>query len=147
MKTLTNFDYKMFEKAHQVSYTSTYKTHSLGCVIAYKHHIISEASNSNKTHPKQRKYNRRYRTFKKSEKPIVDSVHAEMKALNEIPYPIAQQIDWSKVKVYIYRSCPGKERGFGMARPCEACIAALRDKGIRHIYYTTDAGYCYEHIF
>lgn len=146
MKTLTNFDYKMFERAHQVSYTSTYKSHNLGCVIVYKHHIISQASNSNKTHPQQREYNMKYRTFRKGKKPIIDSIHAEMKALSEISYPIAQQIDWSKVKVYVYRNCPGKKLGFGMARPCEACIAALRDKGIKHIYYTTDAGFAYEEI-
>lgn len=147
MKTFSNFDYRMFEKAKQVATTSTYKTHSLGCVITYKHHIIGQASNSNKTHPKQKKYNRKYRTFKKSTKPILDSGHAEMRALLSIPYPIAQSIDWSKVRVYVYRISPGKDLGQGLARPCSACRNALRDAGIQNIYYSTDDGYAYERVF
>ncbi len=146
MKQFTNFDYQVFDIARKVSYSSTYETHNLGCVIVYKHHIISKGANSSKTHPQQKFYNRKYRHFNKSEKPIMDSVHAEIRALNNIPYPIAEKLDWSKVEVYIYRSCPGKKLGFGLARPCNACLAALKDKGIKKIYYTTDTGYAYEEL-
>lgn len=144
---LSKFDYTMLEKARQVAYTSTYDKHSLGCVMVYKKHIISMASNSEKTHPMQKKYNRRYRHFTKSAKPIVDSGHAEILALADIPYPIEQSIDWRHVRVYVYRVCPGKRLGHGMSKPCPACMAALRDKGIKHLYYSTDDGFCYEELY
>lgn len=146
MKRLTKFDHKMFKKARKIAETSTYKTHNLGCVIVYKHHIIGQAANSNKTHPNQKYYNKRYRTFNKSIKPILDSAHAEINALSKISYPIAQEIDWAKARVYIYRISPGRESRKGLARPCNACLHALRDRGIRHIYYTTDTGFCYEFL-
>ena len=144
---LSNFDYSMLEKARQVAGTSTYKDHSHGCVIAYKKHILAMASNSEKTHPMQKRYNRRYRKFERTAKPIVDSAHAEILALADIPYPLAQSIDWKQVRVYIYRACPGKRLGHGLSRPCPACMGALRDKGIKHIYYTTDDGFAYEELY
>ena len=144
---LSKFDYSMFEKARQVAQTSTYEGHSLGCVIVYKKHILTMASNSAKTHPMQKKYNRKYRQFNKSTKPILDSGHAEILALASIPYPIEQSIDWRAVRVYVYRICRGKRLGHGMAKPCPACMAALRDKGIKHIYYTTDDGFVYEEVY
>ena len=33
-----------------------------------------------------------------------------------------------------------------MARPCPSCMAAIRDLGIRDIYYTTNDGYVYERL-
>ena len=146
MATITNFDKRMFEMAREVAETSTYGPFHLGCVIVYKHHVIANAANSQKTHPVQKKYNRRYREFKKGLKPALDMVHAEIAALNCIPYPIAEQIDWKDVKVYVYRISPGHKLGHGMARPCPACFNALKEKGIRHIYYTTNEGFAYERI-
>lgn len=147
MSRLSKYDYAVFEKARQVAQTSTYNGHSLGCVIVYKKHIISMSSNSSKTHPLQKKYNRKYRTFKKSAKPIMDSGHAEILALADIPYPLQQSIDWRQVKVYVYRICNGKRLGMGLARPCPACMAALRDKGIKQIYYSSDDGFVMEEIY
>lgn len=144
---LKKFDYRMFEKARQVAATSTFKQFNLGCVIAYKGHIIATGANSNKTHPTQKKYNKKYRTFNKSDKPINDSTHAEIMALSSIPYPLEHSINWREVKVYVYRVCRGKRLGQGMARPCPACMAALKDKGIKHIYYTTDDGFAMEETF
>ena len=144
---LSKFDYSMLEKDRQVSYTSTYDKHSLGCVIAYKKHIIAMASNSEKTHPMQKRYNRKYMNFTKSKKPIVDSGHAEILALADIPYPLMQSIDWKQVRVYVYRISPGKRLGHGLARPCKACMAALRDKGVKHVYFTTDDGFGYEELY
>ena len=33
-----------------------------------------------------------------------------------------------------------------MARPCPACMMALKLRGVKHIYYTTDEGLAYENI-
>jgi len=146
MPAFNKFDYKMFKKARQVAETSDFGSFHLGCVIVYKHKVLASASNSTKTHPMQKKYNRKYRDFKHGEKPIVDSLHAEIAALSSIPYPIAQQIQWKDVSVYIYRICKGKPLGHGMARPCKACRNALRDMGINHLYYTGEDSFIYERL-
>lgn len=33
-----------------------------------------------------------------------------------------------------------------MARPCLSCMAAIKDIGIKDIYYTTNDGYSYERL-
>lgn len=147
MSRLSKHDYAFFEKARQVAQTSTYHVHSLGCVIVYKRHILSMSSNSNKTHPLQKKYNRKYRTFEKSVNPVLDKGHAEILALADIPYPLQQSINWRQVKVYVYRICNNKRLGMGLARPCPACMAALRDKGIKQIYYSSEDGFVMEEIY
>ena len=53
-------------------------------------------------------------------------------------------INFSKVKLYVYRTRCDQE--YGIARPCPSCMAAIRDLGIRHIYYTTNNGYAYEEV-
>lgn len=147
--SLSKFDYRMFEMARQEALTSDFAQFHLGCVIVYKKHIIGRGHNSNKTHRIQKKYNRRYRKFNKcgAGKPVKDSVHAEIAALASIPYPIQQNIKWSDVRVYIYRICPGKDLGYGNARCCPACIHAIKDKGIKKIYYSTDSGFAMEELF
>lgn len=145
MSGLSKSDYRYFDMARRVAQHSEFNTFHLGCVMVYKGSVITTGANSHKTHPKQHKYNK-YRKFRPGSKPIKDSLHAEIAALTQIPYVIDQTIDYSKVKVYIYRICPGKKLGFGNSRSCPACMAALRAKGIQHLYYTTDSGYAYERI-
>ena len=57
MAIITKFDKRMLELARLAAEQSDFKTFHMGCVIVYKHHVISTASNSNKTHPLQAKYN------------------------------------------------------------------------------------------
>lgn len=139
-------DYKFFEAARQIALTSDFPSFKIGCVIVYKNRIIGAGANSKKTCPQQKYYNRKYRKFRKGTKPIKDSLHAEISALRSIPYAVEQNVDWSKVRVYIYRICPGKKSGHGMARCCPGCLHALRDKGIKKILYTTDDGICFEEL-
>lgn len=51
-------------------------------------------------------------------------------------------LDWSKVNVFVYRV--KKDGGKGMARPCKACEAMLKNMGIKEIYYSTDTGFAHE---
>jgi len=146
MADFSKFDEKMFEKAHEIAETSDFDHFHLGCVLTYKHHILAMASNSCKTHPIQKYYNRKYRHFRYGPKPCAHTLHAEIAALSSISYPIGIQIDWKDVRAYIYRISPGKPSGHGMARPCPSCEQALRSAGVRHIYYTTDGGYAYEKL-
>lgn len=145
MAKFSKSDMKYFAIARDEAMKSTYETFHLGCVMVYKGHILSVGHNENKTHPAQAMYNR-YRKFKYGPQLIKDTLHAEIAALLDIPYAVDQETDWSKVKVYVYRVCNGGGKRHGMARCCPACMRALRDKGVRKIYYTTDDGYAYEEI-
>jgi deoxycytidylate deaminase len=147
MAKFSKNDYKYFELARKAAMNSTYDGFKLGCVMVYKGHVIATGHNSDKTSPMQKKYNQKYRQFKYSGKPIRHSKHAEIAALSSIPYPLDQQIDYSRVRVYVFRIAPGLRLGQGISRPCAACTAALRDKGIRDIYYTTDDGFAHERLF
>ena len=143
---MNNRDYKFFEMARKMASESDFERFHVGCVIVYKGRVIGQGVNSNKTDPKQKKYNR-YRNFSYSKEPIKHSLHAEIAALKSVPYPIKESIDWKKAAIYIYRICAGRELGQGMARPCPACMEAMRDMGIQSIYYTTTDGFSYERIF
>ena len=68
-------------------------------------------------------------------------LHAEINCLNQLKH---MNVNFSKVKLYIYRM--RNDRPYGMARPCPSCMAAIKDFGIRDIYYTTNDGFVHERI-
>ncbi len=143
MARISKFDKRMFAAARKIAETSDFKSFHTGCVVVYKKHIIGIGANSDKTHPMQAQYNK-FRKFNKTKNGIKHSIHAEIAAINSISYVIGRDIDWSKVKMYIYRICPGHESGQGLSKSCPACQAAIQDLGIKHVYYTTDDGFAYE---
>lgn len=144
---LTKFDYKMFKRAAEVAKKSDFSGGTkVGCVLAYKGHVISEACNTDKTSPEMKYYNR-YRHFRNNQHGYVrHSNHAEVSAIHKVTYPIAQQIDWKDVSLYTFRWAPGLPKKFGMSRPCPSCIQAIRDKGIRDIFYCSNDGFVYERL-
>ena len=134
---LRSTDYKYFLKARQVATISDYyKTH-IGCVAVYQGQVIGLGCNTNKTHPVQKFYNR----YRQPSDTMLPKLHAEISCINQIKH---LNINFSKVKLYIYRI--RKDQPYGMARPCPSCMAAIRDLGIRDIYYTTNEGYSYERL-
>ena len=145
MTRFSKFDMKMFNKAREIAKTSDFDHFHLGCILVYKHRILAAASNTNKTHPQQKYYNQ-FRQFRKGPKPCLHTMHAEIAAINSIPYPVGIEVDWKNVDIYVYRIAPGLRSKHGMARPCAGCMAALKKLGIRNIYYTTDDGYAYERL-
>lgn len=138
---ISKTDMKYFEKAKNVALLSDYNKIHIGCVAIYHGNIIGIGCNTNKTHPMQKYYNR----FREDED--VNNIHFNHKLHAEINC-ISQlknlDINFSKVKLYIYRI--RNDRPHGMCRPCPSCMAAIKDIGIRHIYYTTDNGFSYELI-
>lgn len=132
---LYNSDYKFFRKARDVANISDYKNPHIGCVAVYQGQIIGLGCNSNKTHPTQQFYNK-YRTHSDS---MLPKLHAEINCLNQIKN---LEINFSKVKLYIYRM--RNDQPFGIGRPCPSCMAAIKDLGIKDIYYTTNDGFVYE---
>ena len=112
------------------------KTH-IGCVAVYHGNIIGIGCNCKKTHPTQKYYNK----YREKSKDLLPKLHAEINCINQIKN---LDINFAKVKLYIYRI--RKDQPFGLARTCPSCMAAIKDLGIRNIYYTSNDGYCYERI-
>ena len=137
---IPSYTERWFLSARDEAFKSNFHTAKIGCVIVYKGHIIGRGHNQMKTDPYQKKYNEQYREWTTS--PSYSAVcghtlHAEIDALKNIPYTIAQEVTWKRVDVYVYRVAPGLEGYSGLALPCQACAHALSDIGIRHVYYTT----------
>lgn len=134
---ITNNDYKYFNKARQAAMVSDYyKTH-IGCVAVYQGTIIGIGCNRNKTHPIQKFYNK----YRKQSDMMLPKLHAEISCINSVKH---LDINFSKVKLYIYRI--RKDQPFGLSRPCPSCMAAIKDLGVRDIFYTTNDGYVHERI-
>lgn len=134
---VTKNDYKYFDKARRAGSISDYQKTHIGCAAVYQGNIIAIGCNCNKTHPVQKFYNR----YRKRSGDMLPKLHAEMSCINSIRN---LGINFSRVKLYIYRI--RKDRPAGLARPCPSCMAAVRDLGIRDIYYTTNDGYAYERL-
>lgn len=136
---LKKIDYKYFEKARTVATISDFHKFHIGCVAVYQGKIIGYACNLQKTHPLQKEYN----IFRNHEDNanFIPRIHAEINCIASIR---KLDVDFGKVKLYVYR-----ERtlgGKGLSRPCAACMAAIKDLGIKDIYYTTDDGFVYEKV-
>ena len=134
---LSNTDYRYFHKARQVATISDYDKVHIGCVAVYQGQIIGLGCNCNKTHPTQKFYNK----YREQSENMIPKLHAEINCLNQIKH---LDINFSKVRLYIYRI--RKDQPFGLARPCPSCMAAIKDLGIKNIYFTTNDGYSFEHL-
>ena len=134
---LRNVDYRYFDKARQIADISDYSRIHIGCVAVYQGQVIGLGFNTNKTHPIQKFYNR----YREQSDAMLPKLHAEISCINQIKH---LDINFSKVKLYIYRI--RKDQPFGLSRPCPSCMAAIKDLGIRDIYYTTNDGYSYERL-
>lgn len=129
-------DEAYFNVAKAVAETSDFPRQHIGCAVVYKHRLISSGCNCKITHPKQRELNK--------ERFDVDTLHhwkhAELSAL--LPLMNRKNIEWNKVKLYIYRET--KDGVKSMARPCPSCQRLIRNLGIKKIFYTTENGYIQE---
>ena len=134
---LRDIDYRYFDKARQIADISDYNRIHIGCVAVYQGQIIGLGCNTNKTHPTQKFYNK-YRTPSDY---MLPKLHAEISCINQIKH---LDINFSKVKLYIYRI--RNDQPFGLSRPCLSCMAAIKDLGIKDVYYTTNDGYSYERL-
>lgn len=134
---LTDHDIKLFDKARKIASISDFAKIHVGCVAVYHGKIIGVGCNTNKTHPVQKYYNQ----FRDSSETFIPKLHAEINCLNQIKN---FNINFSKVRLYIYRI--RKDQPYGMSRPCPSCMAAVKDLGIREIYYTSNDGLVCERI-
>ena len=135
---LTKTQRAYFNAAKAVAETSTFKRVKIGCIITYKHKIISSGANSYKTSPLMKKYNK----YRFENDAGMHCVHAEINALS--PLIGRKDIDFSHVSLYVYRQYQTGE--LAMARSCESCMALIRSLKIRHLYYTGPNSYIAEEL-
>lgn len=138
---------KFFKLAKIASKFSDYnkKNIHIGSVLVYKNKIIASGWNSRKTNPIQYQYNKYREKIDNGKRSFsadnhLPCIHAEMKCLIDTR---DMNIDWSKVSIFVYRESGNKTR---MCKPCPSCTKALKDRGIKHIYYTSEKGYNYEKL-
>lgn len=140
-----NSDVHLFKIARECSlqsdYTSNCSSARVGCVISYKGTILAKGYNTNKTHTTQAKYNKWRYNGDAEKKYLPCKQHAEVSALQKIKY---LDIDFSKIHVYVYRET--KNGQMAMARPCQSCLAMIKELHIKNIHYTTDCGFAREVI-
>ena len=110
----------------------------IGAVAVFRRTIIAQGRNQDKTHPLQQQYNI-YRYNVNGNHYYPSKIHAEMEIISKIRY---LDINFSEVEIYVYRETKSGKRA--MVRPCAACTKALKDLGIKKVFYTTNDGYCEE---
>lgn len=112
--------HRYFDLAKKLSVKSTHPKHQLGCVLVNKNRIVGVGFNKFKTHTKSNH--------------AFQMLHAEVDALLGQDRSVLKGCD-----AYVYRET--KDGQPAMSKPCQACELALRDAGIRNVYYTTDGGF------
>ena len=135
--TLTKSHLAYFKAAKAVSELSDFDRVHIGAVAVYKHKIISSGTNSYKTNPIQKKYNKYRYSVDKGH-----TLHAEMECL--LPLMSRKDIDFNRLSLYIYRE--NKNGSLAIAKPCESCRQLIKALGIKKIYYTSDDSYVAENF-
>lgn len=129
---ITKSQKKKFDIAKAASICGLHETAKIGAAIFRKSELISIGFNSYKTHTM---FNNINNPFKKS----TYVLHAEMSAI------LKAKRDLVGCDIYVYREY--KKNGFtAMSRPCIACYTALKEAGIKYIYYTSENGFNKERL-
>lgn len=130
-----------FSKARELARSSDFKRAQVGCVVVKKKEILAEGVNTDKTSKWQEYYNFKSGKLRGYAK---HSMHAEIRALSKLINKHNVDDDMRRVHIYVYREL--KDGTIAMARPCAACMAMIKDMGIKHIHYSTPDGYAHEVI-
>lgn len=139
ISTLTAKQRKFFSHARHMAEMSDFHRAPVGCIAVIGNKVVATGFSQQRTHPMQQHYNR-YRDFD-GQKNIIAKLHAEMVVVSQLKN---KSIDFSKISIYIYRVC--RSRDCGISRPCGACMMAIKNIGIKNVFYTTDFGYAHERI-
>jgi len=125
---------RYFDLAESVANLSDYPRVNIGSVIVKNKDIISVGQNMLKTHPTQHQYNK----WLPYDMPV-DHIHSEINAISK-----TRTDNLRGSTIYIFRR--DRNGDIAMCRPCNACMQAIRDAGIKDVYYTNRNGFCYERI-
>lgn len=127
---------KYFSLAKNASEFSDFDRVKIGSILVYKGNVLSVGWNKKKTHPYQKILNRQ-RT-ERDENKIRNFLHSEIDCLINSKN---LKINWNKVYIFIYRE--DKNGNLAMSLPCLGCQLALKERGIKKVFYTDSKGYNY----
>ena len=125
---------KGYQIARQASLKSDFSKCHTGAVAIYNNKVLAIGWNSDKNSSLQARYNK-MRGFDSYY--YGSPTHAEMMVINKIRY---LDIDFNQVRLFVYRGKSGPL----MSKPCAACEKAIRDLGIRKVFYTGNNSYIEE---
>lgn len=111
---------KFFDLARRVSKNSNHHQHKIGVAIVNKNSVISLGFNKLQTHPRS--------------KHPYKSLHAEVHSLIGLAYN-----ELKGCHAYVYRE--RKDGTPALSKPCPSCHMALKEAGIKKIYYSTNGGF------
>lgn len=135
---------KFIALAKKVTALSDHKRFPLGAVITVKGVKVAEGFNQYKSHPLQKFFNQ-YRTNLLGSKGVLDAVpnhlHAELDAMLKA---IRAGVDLSKAEITV--SHIGSNGQFKMARPCPACMQAIKFFKVPVVNYFTEDGFATEYM-
>lgn len=129
-------DIKFFNVAKSLSKISDFNRIHIGAIIVHNNEVLGSGYNQRKSHPLQKKLNglRFHKFFTDSSKHYL---HAEMEAIIH-----SKNKDLKGASIYVYRE--NMHGDIAMCRPCPACMAKIKEKGIKKIFYTTNDGFVEE---
>lgn len=103
----------------------------LAAMLVYKNDVIAVGYNKKKSHPLAQR-------FQKHEEAIY--LHAEVMALHKASKRITPE-QFAKSELYVLR-IKKTDCGtlvWGLAKPCDGCMAAIKHFKIKRVYYTNNA--------
>ena len=133
---MTKKEQRLFNLARAVALCSEHRQFHVGCVIVNQK-ILAVANNQTHSHPLQKKLNRLRFDLDDT---CQNYLHAELSAILKVK----NTSQLKNASIYIYRETLTNE--IAMSRPCPACLAKIKEVGIKTMYYTTQDGYSREEI-
>lgn len=106
----------------------------IGACLVIGNYVVARAANCTKTHTVQHRYNTESERVCPS-----PALHAEMYAILK-----ARSTDLSGATMFVGRL--DRNGAMALCRPCNSCISAMKDAGIRKIVYTSRAGIAMEYL-
>ena len=126
---------KGYELARAASKKSDFHRCHTGAVAIYGNKVLAMGWNSEKLSLLQARYNTKARGFDGHK--YKSSIHAEMMVVNKIKY---LDVDFSQVRIFVW----GGKTAPMLSKPCGACEQAMRDLGIKKVFYTGNNSYISE---
>lgn len=135
IKSHPKFD-RFLNIARDLSINSKFRKNKMGAILVIKGRIVAKGFNSTKSHPLQKYYNIERTDITEG---APHYLHAEMDVLKRV-----KDQNLKNAELFVYHVNKHGEQK--MARPCAACMKAIKEKGIEVIHYSTPDGLATEHI-
>lgn len=131
---MTRTEERFFKLAESVAEQSTYPRVHIGAVIANGKRVLSTGSNQWRTHTRQKKYATYRYKCQECARDEVGRIHAEMDAIIK-----AGKTNLHGSSIFVFRK--DMKGILADCKPCGACMKAIKDAGIKRVFYTSRDGY------